>query len=72
MVAIDPACKMEINEKTAKFKTEHKGEAYYFSASGCKIGRLREPKRICFVIWNDAVEICTSNRPTQSPEGLNH
>ncbi len=48
MVAIDPACKMEINEKTAKFKTEHKGEAYYFSASGCKIGRLRGTKKNMF------------------------
>ncbi len=34
-MAIDPVCKMEVDEKTAKF-TEHKGETYYFCAPGCK------------------------------------
>lgn len=35
-MAIDPVCKMEVDEKTAKFKTEYKGETYYFCAPGCK------------------------------------
>ena len=36
MMAIDPVCKMDVDVKTAKFKTEHKGETYYFCAPGCK------------------------------------
>ena len=35
-MAIDPVCKMEVDEKTAKFTTEHKGKTYYFCAPGCK------------------------------------
>ena len=35
-MAIDPVCKMEVDEKTARFKTEYKGEMYYFCAPGCK------------------------------------
>jgi len=35
-MVIDPVCKMDIDEKTAKFTTEHKGETYYFRAPGCK------------------------------------
>ena len=36
MMAIDPVCKMDVDEKTAKFTTEHGGETYYFCAPGCK------------------------------------
>ena len=36
MMAIDPVCKMDVNEKTAKFKTAYNGETYYFCAPGCK------------------------------------
>jgi YHS domain-containing protein len=35
-MAIDPVCKMTVDEKTAKFKSEYKGEKYYFCAPGCK------------------------------------
>jgi YHS domain-containing protein len=35
-MAIDPVCKMEVNEATARFKTEYKGRTYYFCAPGCK------------------------------------
>ena len=35
-MAIDPVCKMEVDEKTARFKTEYKGKTYYFCAPGCK------------------------------------
>jgi len=35
-MAIDPVCKMEVDEKTAKFKSKYKGETYYFCAPGCK------------------------------------
>ena len=35
-MAIDPICKMEVDEKTAKFKSEYKEKIYYFCAPGCK------------------------------------
>jgi len=35
-MAIDPVCKMVVDEKTAKWKSEYKGEIYYFCAPGCK------------------------------------
>ena len=35
-MAIDPICKMIVDEKTAKFKSIHKGKTYYFCAPGCK------------------------------------
>jgi YHS domain-containing protein len=36
MMAIDPICKMTVDEKTAKFTSEYKGKTYYFCAPGCK------------------------------------
>jgi Cu+-exporting ATPase len=36
MTAIDPICKMGVDEKTAKWKSEYKGKTYYFCAPGCK------------------------------------
>jgi Uncharacterized conserved protein len=35
-MAVDPVCKMNVNEKTAKFKSEFKGKTYYFCAQACK------------------------------------
>jgi YHS domain-containing protein len=35
-MAIDPICKMEVDEKTSKFKSEYKEKTYYFCAPGCK------------------------------------
>jgi YHS domain-containing protein len=35
-MAIDPVCKMTVDEETAKFKTDYKGITYYFCAPGCK------------------------------------
>jgi len=35
-MAIDQICKMEVDEKTANFKSEYKGKTYYFCAPGCK------------------------------------
>jgi len=42
-MAIDPVCKMEVNEATARFKTEYKGRTYYFCAPGCKKLFERDP-----------------------------
>ncbi len=35
-MAIDPVCKMEVDEKTAPAKSEYQGKTYYFCAPGCK------------------------------------
>ncbi len=35
-VAIDPVCGMKVNPGTAKFRTEHAGEPYYFCCAGCQ------------------------------------
>jgi len=35
-MAIDPICKMEVNEKDAKYTSDYKGIKYYFCAPGCK------------------------------------
>lgn len=35
-MAIDPVCKMTVDEKTAKITSEYNGKKYYFCAPGCK------------------------------------
>jgi YHS domain-containing protein len=35
-MAIDPVCDMDVDEKTAKWTSEHEGKKYYFCAPGCK------------------------------------
>ncbi len=34
--AIDPVCKMEVEEATAAATSQYKGQMYYFCAPGCK------------------------------------
>ncbi len=36
MTSMDPICKMEVDEKSAKWKSVYKGKTYYFCAPGCK------------------------------------
>jgi len=36
MMAKDLVCGMDVNEKTAQYKTTYKGKTYYFCAPGCK------------------------------------
>jgi len=35
-MAKDPVCSMIVDEKTAKYKTEHVGKTYYFCSQTCK------------------------------------
>jgi YHS domain-containing protein len=35
-MAVDPVCKMNVDEREAQFTTEYKGKMYYFCAPGCK------------------------------------
>jgi YHS domain-containing protein len=42
---MDPVCHMEVNEKTAQWKSEHKGQTYYFCASSCKAAFDTDPEK---------------------------
>lgn len=44
-MAIDPVCKMEVDESKAEWMTEHKGEKYYFCAPGCKKAFEENPEK---------------------------
>ncbi len=44
-MAVDPVCKMEVDEETAKFKTEREGRTYYFCAPGCKAAFEENPEK---------------------------
>ncbi|NYT05853.1 MAG: heavy metal translocating P-type ATPase [Methanomicrobiales archaeon] len=44
-IAIDPVCKMEVDEATAKFTTDYKGKKYFFCSPGCKHAFEDEPEK---------------------------
>ena len=44
-MAIDPICKMEVNEKTTQYKSEYKGITYFFCAPGCKKAFDQDPDK---------------------------
>lgn len=41
----DPVCGMDVDPKTAQWKSEYKGQTYYFCAPGCKKEFDREPEK---------------------------
>jgi len=45
-MAKDPVCHMEVDEKTAQYKSEYKGKTYYFCALGCKKAFDENPEKI--------------------------
>ncbi|MCJ7661425.1 MAG: YHS domain-containing protein [Anaerolineales bacterium] len=44
-MAIDPVCKMEVEEKSAAATYEYKGQIYYFCALGCKAAFEKDPEK---------------------------
>ena len=44
-MAQDPICGMDVDEKTARHTSEHKGRTYYFCAPGCKRAFDQDPDR---------------------------
>jgi YHS domain-containing protein len=44
-MAIDPVCKMEVDEKTAEWTSEYQGQTYYFCAPGCKASFDKDPRK---------------------------
>jgi YHS domain-containing protein len=44
-MAKDPVCKMDVNEKTAKLKSDYNGKTYYFCAPNCKSTFDKNPSK---------------------------
>ena len=44
-MAIDPVCKMTVDEETAEHTTEYEGKTYYFCAAGCKTTFEEDPTK---------------------------
>lgn len=44
-MAKDPVCNMEVDEKTARYKSVYMGETYYFCCPMCKEKFDENPKR---------------------------
>ncbi len=44
-MAIDPVCKMEVDEQSAAATSEYKGKTYYFCAPGCKTAFDKDPEK---------------------------
>ena len=44
-MAIDPVCKMTVEEDKAAATSDYKGSTYYFCAKGCKIGFDKDPDK---------------------------
>ena len=44
-MAIDPVCKMEVEEDKAPATSEYQGKIYYFCAPGCKKAFDQDPEK---------------------------
>jgi len=44
-MAIDPVCKMTVNEKNPPATSVYKGVTYYFCAAGCKKAFDKNPEK---------------------------
>lgn len=44
-MAKDPVCGMNVEERTAKFKSEHMGKPFYFCSKTCKATFDKNPIR---------------------------
>jgi YHS domain-containing protein len=45
IMAIDPVCKMDVDEKKAAATYEYQGKKYYFCAAGCKENFSKDPEK---------------------------
>ncbi len=45
MTAIDPICKMKVEEINARYVSEHGGKKFYFCSSGCKAKFDKDPHK---------------------------
>jgi Cu+-exporting ATPase len=45
MMAVDPVCKMSVDEKKAAATYDYKGKTYYFCAADCKDAFSKDPEK---------------------------
>ena len=51
---IDPVCGMEVDPKTAEFKSIYHGKMYYFCSRGCKNDFEKDPEKYINPTAHDA------------------
>jgi YHS domain-containing protein len=44
-MAVDPVCKMNVDEATAQHKSDYNGQTYYFCMVGCKVDFDANPEK---------------------------
>ena len=44
-MARDLVCNMEVDEETARWTSDYKGQTYYFCAPGCKASFEKDPEK---------------------------
>ena len=44
-MAIDPVCKMQVDEGSAAATSDYKNKTYYFCAPGCKVAFDKDPEK---------------------------
>jgi YHS domain-containing protein len=44
-MAVDPVCKMNVDEKNAAATYQYQGKTYYFCAVGCKEAFAKDPDK---------------------------
>ncbi len=44
-MAIDPVCKMQVEESSAAATSEYQGKTYFFCCQGCKASFEKEPEK---------------------------
>jgi YHS domain-containing protein len=44
-MAVDPVCKMNVDEATAQLKSVYNGTTYYFCMAGCKVAFDENPQK---------------------------
>ena len=57
-MAVDPVCKMEVDEHTARYASEYRGETYYFCAPGCKKVFDEDPEKYLGDASKDQPDSC--------------
>lgn len=45
MVAVDPVCGMDVDERKAAGISEYRGQTYYFCSTGCKAAFDKDPEK---------------------------
>ncbi len=44
-MAVDPVCKMDVDEKSAQWKSVYQGKEYFFCSPGCKKAFDKQPTK---------------------------